>query len=113
MHFARTVASGQAAEKIANKPELLEMDRFLRRSGIHRRLGEEVGMLPPRILEQLEWYCHGVNDGLLEVGRTLPMWAVGFQPEAWNAEAVLRSATSCLSPASPSASKKRSASSSN
>lgn len=89
MHFARTVASGRAAERIANRPELLEMDRFLRRSGIHRRLSEEVGMLPPRILEQLDWYCRGVNDGLQEVGRTLPMWAVGFQPDPWDPEAVL------------------------
>jgi penicillin amidase len=89
MHFARTVAMGRAAERIANRPEMLEMDRFLRRSGIHRRLGEEVGMLPRPVVEQLEWYCAGVNDGLLEVGRTLPMWAVGFQPEAWDAQAVL------------------------
>lgn len=89
MHFARTVASGRAAEQIANRPELLEVDRFLRRAGVHRRLNEEVGMLAPRVLEQLEWYCRGVNDGLTEVGRTLPMWAVGFRPEPWTPEAVL------------------------
>lgn len=89
MHFARTVASGRAAERIADRPQLLEMDRFLRRSGVHRRLGEEAGMLSPRILEQLEWYCRGVNDGFEEVGRTLPMWAVGFQPEPWTPEAVM------------------------
>ena len=89
MHFARTVASGRAAERIADRHELLEMDCFLRRAGIHRRLSEEVGMLPPRILEQIEWYCRGVNDGLTTVGRTLPMWAVGFQPEPWDPEGVL------------------------
>lgn len=89
MHFARTVASGRAAERIADRPQLVEMDRFLRRSGVHRRLGEEVGMLSPHILEQLEWYCRGVNDGFEEVGRTLPMWAVGFQPEPWTPEAVM------------------------
>ncbi|TWT95261.1 Acyl-homoserine lactone acylase QuiP precursor [Botrimarina colliarenosi] len=89
MHFARTVAAGRATERIANRPELLEMDRLIRRSGVHRRLAAEVGMLPPRILDQLEWYCRGVNDGLSEVGRTLPMWAVGFQPEPWDPEAVM------------------------
>lgn len=89
MHFARTVASGRAAERIADRPQLLEMDRFLRRSGVHRRLGEEAGMLSPKVLEQLEWYCRGVNDGFEEVGRTLPMWAVGFQPEPWTPEAVM------------------------
>ena len=72
-----------------DRHELLEMDLFLRRAGLHRRLSEEVGMLSTRVLEQLEWYCRGVNDGLEEVGRTLPMWAVGFKPEPWDPEAVL------------------------
>lgn len=89
MHFARTVASGRAAERLANKPQLLEMDRFLRRAGLHRGLADEVGMLPPHLLEQLEWYCRGVNDGHEEVGRTLAMRAVGFQPEPWTPEAVM------------------------
>ncbi len=89
MYFARAVASGRATERIANRPDLLEMDRFLRRAGIHRQLGDEVTRLPEGVLEQLEWYCRGVNDGFGEVGRTLPMWAVGFRPEPWDPEAVL------------------------
>ncbi|TWT42722.1 penicillin acylase family protein [Botrimarina hoheduenensis] len=89
MHFARTVASGRAAERIANRPELVEMDRLLRRSGIQRGLSDEVGMLSADVLAPLEAYCRGVNDGLAPIGRTLPMWAVGFRPDAWNAEAVL------------------------
>ncbi|QDT67518.1 Acyl-homoserine lactone acylase QuiP precursor [Planctomycetes bacterium MalM25] len=89
MHFASTVAAGRGAELIANRPQMLEVDRFLRRTGVHLRLSEEVGMLSPRILEQLEWYCRGVNDGLEEIGRTLPMWAVGFKPEPWTPEAVM------------------------
>ena len=32
--FARAVASGQSTELIADKPELLEMDRFFRKSAI-------------------------------------------------------------------------------
>ena len=89
MYFARTVASGRAAERISNRPDLLEMDQFLRRAGIHRQLADEVEKLPANVLEQLEWYCRGVNDGFEEVGRTLPMWAVGFRPEPWDPEAVL------------------------
>lgn len=89
MHFARTVAAGRSAERIANRPELVEMDCFLRRSGIHRRLEEEVGMLAPSTLEQLETYCRGVNDGLSQIGRTLPMWAVGFTPDEWTPASVL------------------------
>ena len=69
MHFACTVAAGRGAELIANRPQMLEVDRFLRRSGVHLRMSEEVGMLAPRILEQLEWYCRGVNDGLEEIGK--------------------------------------------
>ena len=42
VYFARAVASGQATERIANKPELLEMDIFLRRAGLYRDLGREV-----------------------------------------------------------------------
>lgn len=89
IHFARTVASGRAAELIADRHELREMDHFLRRSGIQRQLSVEVGMLAPEILEQIQWYCRGVNDGLETVGRTLPMWAVGFKPTPWEPESVL------------------------
>lgn len=89
MHFARTVAAGRSAERIANRPEFVEMDCFLRKSGIHRRLEEEVGMLPHATLEQLETYCRGVNDGLSQIGRTLPMWAVGFTPDEWTPASVL------------------------
>ena len=89
IYFARAVASGRAAERIANRAELVEMDRFLRRSGIHRRLGDEAAMLRPAILEQIEWYCRGVNDGLTEIGRTLPMWVTGFRPRPWDTEGVM------------------------
>ena len=46
VYFARAVASGQAAERIANKPELLEMDIFLRRAGLYRDLDREFRRLP-------------------------------------------------------------------
>ena len=94
MYFARAVAAGRAAERIAKKPELLEMDLFLRRAGIYRNLAREAAQLPPRIIQQLDWYCRGVNDGLEELsgsmlGKSLPMWAAGFQPLPWDAEAVM------------------------
>ncbi|TWT90783.1 Acyl-homoserine lactone acylase QuiP precursor [Pseudobythopirellula maris] len=89
MAFARAVAMGKASEQIADKPALLEMDSFLRRSGIHLRLDEEIAALEPRIRDQLEWYCRGVNDGFEGVGRTLPMLATGFRPEPWDPASVL------------------------
>jgi penicillin amidase len=89
VYFARAVASGQAAERIANKPELLEMDVFLRRAGLYRDLDREYRRLPEQMREQLEWYCQGVNDGMLDAGRTLPMWVTGFRPRPWEPASVL------------------------
>ena len=89
VYFARAVASGQAAERIANKPELLEMDIFLRRAGLYRDLDREFRRLPEHTQEQLDWYCQGVNDGLLDAGRTLPMWVTGFRPRPWEPVSVM------------------------
>lgn len=94
MYFARAVASGRAAERIANRPELLEMDLFLRRAGLDRHLKREAAALPPRVVQQIDWYCRGVNDSLKEVsgsmlGKSLPMWFTGFDPQPWDVEAVL------------------------
>ena len=89
MYFARAVASGRAAEFIRNKPELYEMDLFIRRAGLYRDLPREIRSLSETLLTQLDFYCQGVNDGLLEAGRTLPMWVTGFQPRPWDPYSVL------------------------
>jgi len=87
--FARAVASGQGAQRIADKPELLETDRFFRQIGLHLRLDEEVAKLSDHCFNQLTAYCEGVNDGIRATGRSLPMWATGFQPDTWDQRAVL------------------------
>jgi penicillin amidase len=87
--FSRAVASGQSTELIADKPELLEMDRFFRRSGLYVHLDTEVGNLDDETFDQLTAYCEGVNDGLKDSGRSLPMWATGFVPQPWNQRSVL------------------------
>jgi penicillin amidase len=87
--FSRSVASGRGAEQIADRPELLETDRFFRRANLTGRLAQEAHLLDDYTFSQLTAYCEGVNDGLAEGGRTWPMWVVGFQPEAWNQESVL------------------------
>jgi len=89
MLFARVIASGRSAELIADKPEFIETDRFFRQAGLHLNIAAEVAGLNPRLLTQLTAYCDGVNDGLAEAGRTLPMWATGFHPEPWDPAAVL------------------------
>ena len=87
--FSRVVARGTAAERIADKPELVETDRFFRCIGLDLQLAQEVVDLDDHIREQIENYCQGVTDGVQAAGRSLPMWATGFQPQAWDAEAVL------------------------
>ncbi len=87
--FSRAVASGQAAERIANKPQLVETDRFFRRAGLHLRLEREVQNMRAITRERLDCYCDGVNDGLQDAGRSLPMWVTGFHPRPWHPTAVL------------------------
>jgi penicillin amidase len=89
MLFGRTLASGRAAEQISYKPELAETDRFFRRAGLHLKLDREASALDDNTFQQLTYYCEGVNDGMHQVGRSLPMWATGFRPEPWNQQAVL------------------------
>lgn len=87
--FSRAVASGQSAELIADKPELLETDRFFRRVGLYLHLENEVAGLDNETFDQLTAYCEGVNDGMKVSGRSLPMWATGFVPQPWNQLSVL------------------------
>jgi len=89
MLFSRAVASGRSAEKIADKPELLEMDRFFRRVGLNRNLDPEVDRLDDVAFGHITAYCEGVNDGMKHGGRSLPMWATGFQPKPWDQQAIM------------------------
>ncbi len=89
LFFSRVVANGQAAARIADRPELVETDRFFRGAGLHLELDTEVENLRSKTREQLDAYCDGVNDGLQESGRSLPMWVTGFHPRPWDPMAVL------------------------
>jgi penicillin amidase len=87
--FARSIASGRAAEEIADSPELLETDRFFRRLGLFRDLEVESTGLSVATSDRLEAYCAGVNDGLTAAGRTLTRWATGYVHKPWDVPAVL------------------------
>ncbi|HVX60058.1 MAG TPA: penicillin acylase family protein [Pirellulales bacterium] len=89
MLFSRAVARGRSAELISDKPELLETDRFFRKAGLYRHLDREVGALDDLNFGYLTAYCEGINDGIKQAGRSLPMWAVGFQPYPWNQQSVM------------------------
>ena len=89
MLFSRAVASGRSAEQISDKPELFETDRFFRRAGLHLLLDDEVRRMDDRSFGDITAYCEGVNDGMRESGRSLPMWATGFHPTPWTQQSVL------------------------
>ena len=89
MLFSRTIARGKGAERIANRPELVETDKFFRKAGLYRDLDREVDMFSDASFDQLTSYCQGVNDGMKQSGRSLPMWAVGYKPQPWTQRAVL------------------------
>jgi penicillin amidase len=56
---------------------------------LYLNLETEVGHLDDRTFDQLTAYCEGVNDGMKNAGRSLPMWATGFVPQPWNQRSVL------------------------
>jgi len=87
--FGRVMASGRASERIAETDDLRETDRFFLRAGLYRTLDQEVQTLSNGVFDQLTFYCEGVNDGMVDSGRSLPMWATGFHPHPWNHQAVL------------------------
>ncbi|HKD36572.1 MAG TPA: penicillin acylase family protein, partial [Pirellulales bacterium] len=87
--FARAIASGRSAELIRDRAELVETDRFFRQAGLFVRVEEESRALDPIVLGDVSAYCDGVNDGVRDAGRTLPMWATGFRPSPWDVQSVL------------------------
>jgi len=89
MLFARALAYGRSAERIADKRELLETDRFFRKVGLYLPLDREVNALDDVTFGHLTAYCEGVNDSLRHYGRSLPMWATGFQPLPWTQASVM------------------------
>ena len=64
MLFSRAVASGRAAERIADTHDLLETDRFFRRAGLYLNLDREISLLTDQTFAHLTFYCEGVNDGM-------------------------------------------------
>lgn len=89
MLFARAIALGRSAELIRDRAELAEADRFFRQAGLYRHLNEEARGVDPVVLGDVAAYCDGVNDGMRDAGRSLPMWATGFRPSPWDEQSVL------------------------
>jgi len=52
-------------------------------------LEEEAAALDEATLNQVLVYCTGVNDGIQARGKSLPMRATGYEPQPWDAAAVI------------------------
>ena len=87
--FARSMALGRACEEIADSPELADTDRFFRRMGLFLDCEQEYAAFPSDLQRLVEAYCQGVNHGIQHAGRTLPMWATGFEPAPWDGPSVM------------------------
>ncbi len=87
--FARSMVLGRGCEEIADTPELADTDRFFRRMGLFLDCQREYESFPAELRELIDAYCRGVNHGIEHGGRTLPMWATGFEPAPWDGRSVM------------------------
>ena len=82
MEVTRRVATGRISELIG--PEGVNIDRFIRRVGLHRVAREEELRLTPEARRMLKAYAAGVN-AIAHSGRALPLEyrLLGVTPEPW------------------------------
>src|ERR1700726_4178329 len=82
MEVTRRVATGRISELIG--ADGVNIDRFIRRVGLHRVAREEELRLGPEARRMLKAYAAGVN-GIAQSGRALPIEyrLLGVTPEPW------------------------------
>jgi penicillin G amidase len=79
--LTRIIMQGRAAEKLAGTPELIEVDRFMRRTNLKSGLDKEASRLKPEIRDQVEAYCDGFNACLADNGPVPEFRLLGYDPE--------------------------------
>lgn len=89
LFFGREVALGRSSDALANTETLRQTDIALRQAGIHTNLDRETGRLEPEVRADLQAFCDGINDGLAQFGRSLPMWLCGLRPTPWTVADIL------------------------
>lgn len=82
MIFTRTIANGRACEILDNKPELLQIDIFMRDLGIAYQSKKELSKLSPEVKDFLVNYSNGVNRALEDSPSSI-FKLVGHRPEPW------------------------------
>lgn len=79
--LTRLLLQGRAAEKLAGTPELIAVDRYMRRMNFHRDVDEEAGKLWPEVREQITAYIDGFNKYLSENRPLFEFRMLGYRPE--------------------------------
>ncbi len=81
--LTRVLLQGRAAECLAGDPELIEIDRFMRRMNFLPDPEEQIALLEPHVRAQMEAYCDGYNRCLSDNGTVWELKLLGYKPEPW------------------------------
>ena len=79
--LTRALIQGRASEKLAATPELIAVDRYMRRMNFYRDAEDEAAKLWPEVREQVTAYVDGFNKYLSENKTLFEFRMLGYRPE--------------------------------
>ena len=79
--LTRILVQGRAAEFLAGTPELVEIDRFMRRVNFLPDADTEIKKLTPEVKTHIQAYIDGFNYRLAEKGAVTEFKLLGYKPE--------------------------------
>ena len=83
LELTRLVAKGVTAEFLKPDPEMVELDKSMRRYNLWGDSKFQAECLRPETRELVDAYCAGVNHGMRERRRPLEFRLLKHQPEEW------------------------------
>ncbi len=81
--LTRVIIQGRAAENLAGDPDLVEIDRYMRRMNFLPDPEREIARLLPEVRAWLGAYADGFNAGLARNGTVFEFTLLGYRPEPW------------------------------
>lgn len=81
--FTRILLQGRTAEILAGEPELVAVDRYMRRMNFLPDADREIQKLKPAVKAQLKAYADGINDFMRENGPVMEFRLLKHAPEPW------------------------------
>ncbi len=85
LELTRLVARGQTAEFLKADPEMVELDRAMRRHDLWGDSKFQAECLQPETLELVQAYCDGVNRATAGGRQPLEFRLIKHRPESWTA----------------------------